>query len=266
MSKVFRDMMGREVLIPAVPERIISLVPSQTETLFHLGLGNRVVGRTKFCIHPREGRRTTKVIGGTKQIHYDKIDNLRPDLIIGNKEENTPEMVERLQSKYPVWLSEISTIEDAMMMINQLGEITGVPEKGQKLSREISQAASEFKQSSKAKPPLRVLYLIWYNPWMGVARDTFIDQMITLAGWENCLADQVRYPELTVEGIKTYNPDVVFFSSEPFPFKDRHLAELKNELNQSEMMLVDGEMFSWYGSRLLMGLAYLEQLKQQLLR
>lgn len=258
-------MMGREVLIPPYPERIISLVPSQTETLFHLGLGSRVVACTKFCIHPRGAKCSAKVIGGTKYIHYDKIDNLRPDLIIGNKEENTKEIVEALQSKYPIWMSDINSIEDAMTMINQLGLITGVPDCGRSLSAEISQAISVFEKLQKDIKPLRVLYLIWYDPWMGAARGTFIDHMISLAGWENCLADQVRYPELTIEEIKAYNPDVVFFSSEPFPFRDIHVAELKNELKGPKMMLVDGEMFSWYGSRLLKGVAYLARMKQELL-
>jgi ABC-type Fe3+-hydroxamate transport system substrate-binding protein len=264
MSSVFRDMMGREVIIPSYPERIISLVPSQTETLYHLGLGARVVGRTKFCIHPGEARLSAKVIGGTKYVHYDKIDKLRPDLIIGNKEENTREIVEALEGKYPVWMSDISSFEDALTMISLLGVITGVPDSSHQLVSEISRSITLMEGPRIGVRPLRVLYLIWYAPWMGAAKGTFIDHMITLGGWENCLKDQDRYPELTIEAIKAYHPDVVFFSSEPFPFKDKHVAELKNELKEAKMMFVDGEMFSWYGSRLLKGLAYLVRLKQDL--
>lgn len=243
------DQMGRAVEVPQNPRRIISLVPSQTELLIDLGLN--VVGRTKFCIHPREKVRDISIIGGTKKFRFDQIEKLNPDLIIGNKEENYEEGIARLSEQYPVWMSDITTIQDALEMIRMVSELTGVSERGHSLSSQIDQEL----QSVKEKFSGSVLYLIWKTPWMAAGRETFIDSMLTHLGFDNALSES-RYPELSEVQIQELNPDYIFFSSEPYPFKETDLSQNWN----SKKRIVDGEMFSWYGSRLIKSADYFRSL------
>lgn len=242
------DQLGHTLEIPFPPTRIVSLVPSQTELLYALGLEAEVVGITKFCVHPSGWRKTKTIIGGTKKFNFEVIDQLKPDLIIGNKEENYKEGIEVLRQKYPVWMSDIITPEDAMSMMRSVGEITGKPAEAERLIDDIRSSFNgikEFKAHEK-----KVLYLIWRKPWMGAATHTFIHEMLTLAGFENCLKDCERYPELSVADLTALNPDLVFLSSEPYPFSERHVEEIQSLLPKAKILLVDGEMFSWYGSRM----------------
>ena len=255
------DQLGTEITIPDSPQRIISLVPSQTELLADLGLEGQVVGVTKFCIHPESWNKTKTIIGGTKNFRFDVIDSLNPDLIIGNKEENYQEGITRLQTKYPVWMSDIVTIQDALNMIRHVGDITNTSHISSDIINQIIIESSGIKKIHS----LRTLYLIWRNPWMGAAPGTFIHEMLTLSGFENCLAHDTRYPELSNEKIATLNPELIFLSSEPYPFQQKHIEEIQRICPRAKIILVDGEMFSWYGSRLLKFPAYLESLTQQLL-
>lgn len=239
-------MMGREVILDRSPERIISLVPSQTELLYELGVGERVVGQTVFCIHPKEGFEKTTKVGGTKKVKYDVIDSLNPDLIICNKEENTKEIVDTLSKKYPVWVSDIVNLNDNAEMILKLGNMVDQLPKATEVVKEIEKNFSYLVHESKRT----CLYLIWKNPYMAAAGGTFINEMLKYAGFDNVLSGRKRYPQLTEEEIHTLNPEVVLLSSEPFPFKEKHIAELRHLLPDAKIQLVDGEMFSWYGSRL----------------
>ncbi len=236
--------------------RIVSLVPSQTELLFDLGLGDRIVGVTKFCVHPEHARKTRLVIGGTKKFDIDRIASLKPDLIIGNKEENYEEGIDYLRQRYPVWMSDILTLEDALGMIKSVALLTGTELKGHALVREINE--------SFAGPPAfsntRAIYLMWYNPWMGAASGTFISHIMERVGLSNVLAHRERYPELVQYEITDLKPDLVLLSSEPFPFKEKHEQEIRHLLPKAKIMQVDGEMFSWYGSRLRMAPAYFNSL------
>lgn len=243
-----------------LPQRIISLVPSQTELLADLGLGDRVVGITKFCIHPEEWRKTKAIVGGTKNFDFDMIRSLNPDLIIGNKEENYQEGIEELQKHFPVWMSDIVTIDDACQMILSIGDISDASEKASAL---IERIKNEFKSVVRLEPQ-STLYLIWKNPWMGAASGTFIDEMLKLSGLRNCLKSKTRYPELTSDEIGQLNPELILLSSEPYPFKEKHMEELQMLCPTSKILLVDGEMFSWYGSRLLKFPTYLEDLRRVL--
>jgi ABC-type Fe3+-hydroxamate transport system substrate-binding protein len=240
------DQLGNEVFIPVKPTRIVSLVPSQTELLADLGLENQVVGITKFCVHPLSWRNQKAIIGGTKKFDIQSIKALNPDLIIGNKEENYQEGIEALKNIAPVWMSDIATIEDAMRMILELGTITGRKEMAELLTGTIQ---NSFNSIARVKSRT-VLYLIWYNPWMAAGCNTFINTMINQAGLKNCLESTPRYPEINLEEIKALNPDFIFLSSEPFPFKGKHREVLQQNLPFTKIILVDGEMFSWYGSRL----------------
>ncbi|GAA4373474.1 helical backbone metal receptor [Hymenobacter koreensis] len=255
------DQMDRRVAVPFPPQRIVSLVPSQTELLFDLGLGKRVVGVTKFCIHPAEAREQATVVGGTKNFHFDKIEALKPDLIIGNKEENYQEGIEQLAARYPVWMSDIFTLDDSLRMMRQLGLITGAKTKADALSETI---AASFAQLTPAEPRLSAAYFIWRKPYMIAAPGTFIDDILRRAGFTNAFADCTRYPEISAEELAAAQPDVILLSSEPYPFGEKHVAEFQQICPQARIQIVDGELFSWYGSRLQHTPAYLQKLRQEL--
>ena len=253
----FTDMIGNTVEINYPPARIVSLVPSQTELLYDLGLKDEVVGITKFCVHPDEWFRNKKRVGGTKTVHIDVIKSLQPDLIIANKEENTKEQIEELSALFPTWVSNIQTIEEALQMIGEIGKMVDKKERADNLITDIRQG---FATLHRATVPKRVAYFIWRAPWMCAGGDTFISDMIKNIGWTNVLADRLRYPEITLEDLKDKAVDLVLLSSEPYPFKDKHIAEIKAVLPGSEVRLVDGEMMSWYGSRMKLAVGYANKL------
>lgn len=257
---LYKDQMQREVDIAANPQRIISLVPSQSELLFHLGLEDRVLGITKFCVHPTAWYQSKARVGGTKNINFKKIEELKPDLIIANKEENEQEQIKYLMEKYPVWISDIYTLDDALAMIKSVGEICAKQNRSEEISKQIKANFAALKRKEKK---LKVLYLIWKNPYIAVASHTFINNMLASCGFENELEKQERYPKLDLESIAQSKADLIFLSSEPYPFKEADKKELLEICPQAKVMLVDGEMFSWYGSRLLKAPEYFEQLIEQ---
>jgi len=252
----FTDQIGHTITLDAPPHCIVSLVPSQTELLAYFGLIAEVVGITKFCIHPDDWFRTKARVGGTKNVDFNKIEQLKPDLIICNKEENKESDVKVLMEKYPLWTSDIHNLDDAYSMINSLGEITGKIEISQQLIAQIKRNFEELRQCKKEA--LKVLYLIWKEPYMAAGKDTFIDYMLSQCGFTNvCEPSMGRYPELTAEQIKGLHPQAILLSSEPYPFKEKHLAEFHSYYPGILSVLVDGEYFSWYGSRLLNAPKYL---------
>jgi ABC-type hemin transport system substrate-binding protein len=257
---VFYDQMNKAVYLQQTPKRIISIVPSQTELLFDLGLDEKIVGITKFCIHPAEKIKHITKIGGTKQLNIEAIHNLRPHLIIANKEENEQSQVEELMKHYPVWISDIHNLPTALDMIIKVGEITGTKNKANKIAEEIS---LQFVSLTPAQPKFSVMYLIWRKPYMAAGSGTFIDNMLQLCGFENVVAAQ-RYPELSTDEIIAARPDVLLLSSEPYPFGQKHIDEFKLMLPEAKIELVDGELFSWYGSRLLHSPPYFNTLIDKL--
>ncbi len=259
-SAVHLDQMGRRVAVPASPQRIVSLVPSQTELLFDLGLGARVVGVTKFCIHPAKARQRSAIVGGTKNFDFEKIAALQPDLIIGNKEENYQAGIEQLAATFPVWMSDIGRLAEALDMIRRVGAITGVEARAAMLAADIAAAFGALPAGAEAGPT--VAYFIWRKPYMVAATGTFIDEMLRCGGFRNAFAGLGRYPEITAAQLAAAAPARVFLSSEPYPFKARHLAEFQAICPAARVEVVDGELFSWYGSRLLKTAEYLRQLRQ----
>lgn len=237
------DQMGREVTFSFPPSRIISLVPSQTE--FLIDIGAPVVGRTKFCIHPKNKVDDIPIIGGTKKFAIDKIKALQPDLIIGNKEENEKEGIEALTKAYPVWMSDIFTLDDAFQMMVALGHYLNVERTTNKIVESCKEALSKVKNSKED----RVIYLIWRKPWMTAGKNTFIDHILNYLGYKNLITKD-RYPEIALEDLKALKPDKILLSSEPFPFKEKHAEEIQNIIPDVKCELVDGELYSWYGSRL----------------
>jgi ABC-type Fe3+-hydroxamate transport system substrate-binding protein len=249
-----------------MPKKIVSIVPSQTELLHYLGLEEEVVGITKFCTHPNDWFKHKCRVGGTKNVNIEKVKQLNPDLILANKEENTKEDVEKLQQIAPVYISDITTLPDAYAMIKAVGNLVGKANEAIHLVRDIENSFNELKcfiQISKTNT-VRCCYLIWQKPYMTIGADTYIHHIIEACNMENVFYDLKRYPVISMDDIKAKNPDVVLLSSEPFPFKQKHIVELQKHLGNTKIILVDGEMFSWYGSRLLHTPKYLEGLYKQL--
>ena len=271
---LFQEQNGKRKLFPfnafspaLFPQRIISLVPSQTELLYHLGLDQRVVGITKFCIRPEEWFSYKTRVGGTKTVNTELIRELQPDLIIANKEENDPDQILWLSRHYPVWVSDIKDMSGALDMILTLGALTGTAEKASGIAKAIRENFSEL-QEARRQVPLRAAYLIWRNPYMAAGGDTFIHDMMENCGWTNVFADLSRYPVVSPAQLADASCDLLLLSSEPYPFKEKHIAELKKTIaqhapgkeQQTIFLLVDGEMFSWYGSRLIQAAAYFKRL------
>jgi ABC-type Fe3+-hydroxamate transport system substrate-binding protein len=251
------DQLNREVRTYKKPNRIVSVVPSQTELLYDLGLDVEVIGITKFCIHPIHWFKTKQRVGGTKNLNIKLIQSLEPDLILANKEENEREQIELLIQFCPVWISDINSLQQANDMIHQIGVLTDTKERANDIINQII-----LKDYHIPKTSLRVLYLIWKDPYMAAGTDTFIHEMIQKAGFVNAL-DQKRYPILSNDEIQIIQPDLIFLSSEPYPFKAKHIAELATICPGIPIKLVDGELFSWYGSRLLHSFDYFSALHEE---
>ena len=248
------DQMGRPVEVPEHPQRIISLVPSQTELLHDLGLGDRVVGITKFCIHPEVWFRGKARVGGTKQVDLEKVRALKPDLIIGNKEENERKDIQELEKEFPVWMSDVRDLPGALEMIQRVGELTGTKDKAETIKKDIEAA---FAKQHYIDPTLTVAYLIWREPFMVAGHGTFVNDMLQRCGLTNVFDEgDARYPEITPQELAESDPDVILLSSEPYPFKEKHIAEINMICPGTPVRIVDGEMFSWYGSRLLQAPGY----------
>ena len=243
-----------------IPKRIISLVPSQTELLHYLGLENETIAITKFCVHPKEWFNKKPKVGGTKTIKINLIRQLKPDLIIANKEENVKEQVEELAADYPVWLTDVNNLEDALQMIKDIGALTSKLADAGQLIKKINADFASLAQPQTANHKPKTAYLIWRDPYMATGADTFISDMLLKCGFKNAFAGKKRYPEISIADMKNANCQFILLSSEPYPFKEKHITELSGQLLDCKIVLVDGEMFSWYGSRLLLAPAYFEEL------
>ncbi len=239
------------------PQRIVSLVPSQTELLHYLGLEVETIGITKFCVHPKEWFGSKIKVGGTKNLNIAAIKKIQPNLIIANKEENVKEQIEELAKDFNVLITNINTINDSLQMIRGIGKITNKEKAAAKLVDTIK------KEFSKIILPCQIIptaYLIWRNPYITIGGDTFINDMLKKAGFQNIFIDENRYPLVTVQQLQTANCQLLLLSSEPYPFKQKHIDELQMQLPKTKIILVDGEMFSWYGSRMLLMPPYLKGL------
>ena len=238
--------MGRELRLEAPPRRIVSLVPSLTELLSDFGLDDEVVGVTTFCVRPEGWRDSKTRVGGTKSVRIDTLRGLRPDLVVANKEENTPEDVAALSGIAPVYVTDISTVEQALEAIETLGRLVDREDRARALAAEVRAGFDGL----GASPPIRTAYLIWRDPYMTVGGDTFISDVMKHGHWLNVFADRERYPAVTLDELRQAQPEVVLLSSEPFPFKEKHRAEVQRAIPDARVLLACGEAFSWYGSRL----------------
>jgi ABC-type Fe3+-hydroxamate transport system substrate-binding protein len=251
-------MLLQKVVAPsAPPKKIISLVPSITELLYHLGLDEEVAGITKFCLHPAVWFRTKTKTGGTKNINIKKIQELQPDLIIANKEENVKEQIDELAQNFNVWVTDVNSVADAYDMILHIGTLTSTTTAAEKL---VTNIKNEFTKFNTAGVFTKTAYLIWRNPFMTVGGDTFINDMMHHCGLQNVFAAQSRYPKIDMAAITAAACHLVILSTEPYPFKEKHIAELQQQLPGVKIILANGEMFSWYGSRMLQMPQYLQGL------
>ena len=261
MSLTSTDQLGNTVQIEFPPKRIVSLVPSQTEFLFDIGLNDEIVGVTRFCIHPAEKVKDKTKIGGTKKFNIERIKSLNPDLIIGNKEENYETGITELSKHFPVWISDIFTLNDALAMMLELGRIAGRQDAAHSLANTIeSQFCTLADNFAKDRSKRNCAYFIWRKPYMVAASNTFIDHMLHAAGFSNVFSGEKRYPEINPETLQSLNPDFIFLSSEPYSFSEKHFEEFQAFAPNAKVILVDGEMFSWYGSRLKYAPAYFLEL------
>ena len=257
-----------------LPKKIVSLVPSQTELLHYFNLEQETIGITKFCVHPKSWFKTKTRVGGTKTINLTKIKELQPDLIIANKEENVQDQIEELASEFPVWVTDVNNLEEAIKMIRDIAKLTNKEKEATLLSKEIETGFDNLSHKPKTKNPVRpghpgghkpkTAYLIWQKPYMTIGGDTFIHDMLLQCGFQNIFAHKIRYPQVTIEELHNANCQLLLLSTEPYPFKQKHIDELQVQLPDTKIILADGEFFSWYGSRLLMAPSYFKQLISQI--
>ncbi|MEM8962384.1 MAG: helical backbone metal receptor [Acidobacteriota bacterium] len=255
------DQLGRVIRVPEAPTRLISLCPSTTETLFALGVGANVVGRTNYCIHPVGEVETVASIGGTKRVKIDNVAALEPDLVISVREENVEGQIDTLAERWPVCVLDPVDVDSAIVSIELLGRAIGRSDAAVDLATRIRAAFAELPDANG----LRVAYFIWRKPFMVAGADTYIDDLLDRLGLVN-VARQLdgRYPVFDHDAARRLRPEFLLASSEPFPFSDKHIDELR-ELG-AEPVLVDGEAFGWHGARMLPAAAYFAELVSRLLR
>ena len=242
-------------------KRIVSLVPSQTELLIDLGLENYIVGVTKFCVHPLYIRNVKQVVGGTKNIKIDKIKELKPDIILCNKEENTKEIVRACEQIAQTHVSNIYTLEDLRHLVLLYGRLFSCRIEAKRIIEKLDFKVDDFKKFISAKTKSKVAYFIWRNPWMAIGGNNFINHLLKLNNFENIYSNKPRYPEIELRKIRLEgDPEIVLLSSEPYPFKEEHAFEIGRHTDHAKTVFVDGEMFSWYGSRMLKAFDYFKKL------
>ncbi|MBS1652745.1 MAG: ABC transporter substrate-binding protein [Bacteroidetes bacterium] len=255
------DQIGNKLFFKKIPTKIISLVPSISEYLWDLDLQKELVGITKFCIKPNKMFQAIQKIGGTKNVNFLAIEKIQPDLIIANKEENTKQDIEELQKKYTVYVSDINNFDEMYQMMNDVASITYKENEALKI---ISKIKLDLLHTKGAFNQLKIAYFIWQNPYMLAGNNTFINFIIEHLGLKNIAYQFNRYPELTHEQIIQLNPQILFLSTEPYPFTEKHIKNFNSIFKNSNAIIVDGEMFSWYGSRLLHLKNYIKQLAVQI--
>jgi ABC-type Fe3+-hydroxamate transport system substrate-binding protein len=251
------DSSGVAVELEHPPRRIVSLVPSLTETLCALGLADALVGITVYCVEPREVVAGKTRIGGEKNPDLEKIRSLTPDLVIANIEENLREHVEALRaSSIPVWVTYPRTVADGIRLIADLGAVTGTEARAAEIVGEIQPLYERVRSAASQRPAVPVFYPIWRAPYMTINRDTYIHDMLSVCGALNVFADRPeRYPTVSLDEMAAARPAVILLPDEPFRFRRAHLADFAGytevpAVRDGRIHLVDGKPFSWHGPRI----------------
>ena len=255
-----KDQIGNSLKFKSIPKRIVSLVPSITYLLYSFDLNDEVVGITRFCKYPLHWKNEKTIIGGTKDFKINKIAALSPDFIIGNKEENTKDKIDELQQIAPVYISDVSDMKTNLNLIRDLGAIFNKKNQAGELINRIESAVNSLNVATK----LRTAYLIWQKPYMSVGGDTFIHQMMKIAGFDNVFKNRNRYPAFEINDLKKLRPQVILLSSEPFPFKEKHRIEWQKMFPEAKIILVEGEPFTWFGTYPIQAIPYFKQLNKKL--
>ncbi len=242
--------------------RIVSLCPSLTELVFDLGLGDSLVGRTKFCVHPEGLVDQVEKVGGTKNPKVARVVELAPDLVLMNEEENRREDADALAAAgLRCHTSMPRTAGETAAMVRSIGAAVAREEAAERIASDIEARAERVRRAAVGRRPARWAYLIWREPLMAVNADTFVHGLLALAGGENVFgALAERYPAVSAEALREADPDLVLLSTEPFPFDDRHADELaeRTGIARERFRIVDGELLSWHGSRTPAGIDYAE--------
>lgn len=251
------DASGTALALPRPPRRIVSLIPSITETLCHLGLADALVGVTAYCVEPRDVVRGKTRIGGEKNPDLDKIRALAPDLVIANVEENVREHIATLRGwDIPVWVTYPRTVAAGLAMIRELGEVTGSPARAEALLAELEPLYARVRAASAQRRAVPVFYPIWREPWMTIGPDTYIHDLLAVCGAANVFGDRAeRYPTITLDEMAARRPEVIVLPDEPFRFRRVHLADFAPyaevpAVRDGRLHLVDGKPFSWHGPRI----------------
>jgi len=256
------DLLNKDFRLSNIPKRIVSTVPSQTELLFDMGLDKNIVGITQFCVLPVEKTKTKEKVGGTKKLNIEKIKSLKPDLIIAGKEENEKEQINKLKKNFPVWISDVDSFDSALRMINDVALITEKKQKGDEIIAKIQSEYLKFKKQNYKR--YNSLYFIWRTPYMVAGGDTFISDIMNKAGFDNTAKHLNRYPVLDATNKSTMEPEIILLCSEPYRFGDKHKSEFKELYPNAEVILTDGQMFTWYGSRMIHAFEYFNYLHKQI--
>jgi ABC-type Fe3+-hydroxamate transport system substrate-binding protein len=264
MTAALIDAPGvRHRSVPAGAARIVSLVPSLTELLFDLGLGDQVVGRTAFCVHPQGRVRAARSVGGTKTVNVRKLRELEPTHVLVNIDETPRSLAEELAAAgYTIVVTHPVEVRDNLALYMLLGGMFGKQNEAEELCRRFEAAYDAARRSAERLLERRVLYLIWKDPWMTVARDTYVSRMLASVGLRTLPAtSDRRYPTIELTDDLLRAVELVLFPTEPFPFKERHLAEFRagHPPHANKATTIDAQMVSWYGSRTIRGLAYLAE-------
>ena len=226
-------------------QRIVSLVPSLTELVFWFGLGESVVGRTRFCTEPAGEVERVAIVGGTKNPRVDRITALRPDLVLANKEENRREDIEALRGAgLEVLLTDPNTVADAVTMIRELGALLGAERRAEELTADVATALAEV-QSGRSRP--RVAVAVWKEPFLALGAESYGHDLIQVSGGQIVLAGQNRYPEVSLAELAELAPDLILLPDEPYPFKERDRAAFADI---APTQLIDGRLVWWYGPRM----------------
>lgn len=265
MSEPFADItdaLERRIVLAGPPKRIISLVPSLTDLLHELGLNDEVVGLTRFCERPEDWRETKTIVGGTKQVDAEQVAAVQPDLILANQEENTKADVQALSRYAPVYVTDVSTVAEATSMIRRVGALVDREERARQMATTITERFAALPEWSS----LRVAYLIWRDPYMTVGGDTFIHDVLRHGGFTSPWAQETRYPEITSDDLAAADLGAILCSTEPFPFHQKEVFtdDLRAACPNTPVHMVDGQLFSWYGPRLLDTPDYLRELRATL--
>jgi ABC-type Fe3+-hydroxamate transport system substrate-binding protein len=239
------------------PRRIVSLIPSTTELLCDLGLADAIAGITVYCREPGAVTRTKRRIGGEKDPDLDAIRALAPDLVIANIEENVAAHVETLRSwDIPVWVAYPRTVDGALAMIRDLGEVTGTHVMAARLLDDLRGRLAVVRETVRVRRAVPVFYAIWRAPYMTVGPDTYVHDVLATCGGANVFGDaKTRYPVSPLEDVATRRPEVILLPDEPFRFRAVHRRDFEPftdvpAVRDGRIVLVDGKPFTWHGRRL----------------